>query len=208
MIFVYSILIFLAVVILLLIVLSLFLNIKVLINTIYTDNDRIISVKIALINDLVKFKFMIPLKPNRVKEEIEDLERKRDISILQQVDFFINLYSNAHTTIIRFLQSVQIYNMNYHIHFGTGNSALTGVSIGAAYSLIGIIENILKEFTILHKPPNIDITPNYYASILEATGKIRFSFSIRKAIYTAFLLFRVYRRTQKEFKETHPFETL
>lgn len=165
-------------------------------------------VKVSVLKNLLRYKFIIPLNPKEFKKELEHLEKKRDISILQQIDFFINLYSNAHTIIIRFLQSVQIYNLNYHVHFGVGNSALTGVSIGAAYSFIGVIENILEQYTILHKPPNIDITPNYYASTMEANGKIRFSFSIRKAVFTGFLFFRAYRKTRKEFQVTHPFESI
>ncbi|WP_218780425.1 DUF2953 domain-containing protein [Bacillus sp. EAC] len=158
--------------------------------------------------NLIKFTFNIPLKrPEEVKEDAKNLEKKRDLSVLQQIDFFINLYSNAHTIIIQFLKSVQIYNLTYHIHFGVGNSALTGISIGTVYSAIGIFENLLRKFTILHQPPNIDITPNYYASIMETSGKIRFSFSVRKAVFTGLLLLKAYLKTRKDFKATHPIET-
>lgn len=206
--YLYSFLIIIGILILTLILMILFIDLRVMSHTIYTNQERIMIVKISMLKNLLRYKFIIPLKPNEVKEELKHLEKKRDISIFQQIDFFINLYSNAHTIIIRFLQSVQIYNVNYHVHFGVGNSAITGVSIGAAYSMIGVIENILERFTILHKPPNIDITPNYYATIIEANGKIRFSFSIRKAVYTGFLMFLAYRKTRKEFQVTHPFESI
>lgn len=190
------------------ILLILFIDLRVMSHIIYTNQERIMIIKISMLKNLFRYKFIIPLKPNEVREEFEHLEKKRDISILQQINFFINLYSNAHTIIIRFLQSVQVYNVNCHVHFGVGNSAITGISIGAAYSMIGVIENILEQFTILHKPPNIDITPNYYATIFELNGKIRFSFSIRKALYTVFKIFLAYRKTRKEFQVTHPFESI
>jgi Protein of unknown function (DUF2953) len=181
---------------------------RVIIKTVYTKEERFMNVRISILKNLIRFTFTIPLKrPEEVREDVKELEKKRDLSVLQQVDFFINLYSNAHTTIINFLKTVQIYNLTYYIHFGAGNSALTGVSIGTAYSAIGIFENLLKKFTILHQPPTIDITPNYYASIMETTGKIRFSFSVRKAVFTGLLLLKAYLKTRKDFRATHPIET-
>ncbi|PEJ57892.1 hypothetical protein CN692_11265 [Bacillus sp. AFS002410] len=208
MLYIYSILIFIAFLVFLLILFVLFINMKVVINSVYTKEERFMNVKLSILKNLIHFNFTVPLKrPKEVKEDVSDLEKKRDISVFQQIDFFINLYSNGHTIITKFLRSVQIYNLTYHIHFGVGNSALTGISIGTAYSAIGILENLLSKFTVLHHPPTIDITPNYYTNIMETTGKIRFSFSVRKAVFAGLLFLKAYLKTRKEFKATHPIET-
>lgn len=208
MLYIYSILIFIAIVVLLLIIFVLFINMKVNILSVYTNEERFMNIKLSILNNLLHFTFTIPLKrPKEVKEDVSDLEKKRDLSVFQQIDFFINLYSNGHTIITKFLNTVQIYNLTYQIHFGVGNSALTGISIGTAYSAIGIFENLLKKFTILHQPPTIDITPNYYTSVVETKGKIRFSFSVRKAVFAGLLLLKAYLKTRKDFKATHPIET-
>ncbi len=181
---------------------------KVIIQSVYTNEERFLIVKLSILENLFHYTFTIPLKrPKEVKEDVSDLEKKRDLSVFQQVDFFINLYKNAHTIITKFLKTVQIYNFTFHIHFGVGNSALTGVSIGTAYSVIGIFENLLREYTVLHQLPSIDITPNYYTTVMETTGKIRFSFSVRKAVFTGLLLVKTYLKTRKDFKATHPIET-
>lgn len=142
-----------------------------------------------------------------MKEDLKDLERKRDLSVFQQIDFFINLYSNAHTIIIRFLETVQIYYLNCQVHIGIGSSVATGVSIGAAYGVTGIIENLIRKYTVLHKAPTFNITPDFTGTSLESTWKIRFSFSIRKTFLTAIKFLLAYRKTRHEFKITHPFES-
>jgi ABC-type uncharacterized transport system substrate-binding protein len=156
-------------------------TLKVRVHITYTGSHREMNIKFSIWKNLIQFKYNMPLEDEKVEVRFDKLTKiRRKYSVKEQLDLLINTYSQTHTSIKRFLKDIKISYVNVHLSIGTSNPALTGISSGFLYGLVGLVENLLEQFTTVLAKPIFVLSPNFNHKAIECESIIRFSVSLRK----------------------------
>ncbi len=137
-----------------------------------------------------KFKL---ITPTDIMNAIKDLQ-----DLLQHV-------IHLHTIIRRFLKGVSIHKLEWQTAFGLGDAALTGMFIGAAWSIKGGVIGILSQYMKLETNPNVTITPYFQNMFSHTKLTCMFSFRIGNAILAGFRIVKFWKGGRPSFRNAPSF---
>ncbi|WP_243386046.1 DUF2953 domain-containing protein [Bacillus kexueae] len=165
------------------------------------DNDHI-KIKFRTLIGLVRYTIDIPLiKVDKENQSIvlkekkgagsEGKQQSKDRTKISPQDILDSLHDvnelarhviGLHAIVRQFMRKVQIKRFEWHTHFGVGDAAHTGMLIGVAWSLKGLVLQCLTRYMKLTDSPRITVTPDFYRMVSNTSLQCMISFRLGHAI--------------------------
>lgn len=149
------------------------------------NHDDIINVRIILLKGLIDLKYEISYldlitkykEPSlMIKGKLEDkntgrdLKRKQDILKLEEIRniyYKVKKYKDTFTEIFKYIiKKIDFSSLRWSSKIGLGDAALTGITNGLVWIIIGTLLNIILNHKDI-KEMSINIYPDFNENILE-----------------------------------------
>ncbi|WP_052659448.1 DUF2953 domain-containing protein [Bacillus alveayuensis] len=139
-----------------------------------------------------KQKAQIIMKENKRKGKKTNFEQKKMKKITIQ-DIFDSLHNfkeiarhvvGLQKIIQRFFKHVNICSLEWHTYVGVGDAAKTGVVTGVAWSIKGLVLQLLTRYMKVKNHPHISITPDFQQPTSKITFNCMIYFRLGYAILT------------------------
>jgi hypothetical protein len=129
------------------------------------------------------------------KEILNTFENTKEL-IQHVVDF--------HRIIRKFLKKISIIKFEWHSNFGIGDAALTGMFVGAGWSLKGGILGLLSQYMRFKVRPTVTITPFFQQKFSHTKLTCMISFRIGYAILAGLRIVKFWKGGRPSFSPSDP----
>ncbi|MBM7660533.1 hypothetical protein JOC85_001305 [Bacillus mesophilus] len=115
-------------------------------------------------------------------------EKPKDVTSNELVNGFKNIKEiiehvvGLHKIVRAFLKKVTVHKLEWHSNLGLGDAALTGMLVGAGWTIKGSIIGVLSQYMILKTSPTVTITPFFQQTFSHTKLSCMLSFRIGNAI--------------------------
>ncbi|WP_456277995.1 DUF2953 domain-containing protein [Bacillus sp. AK128] len=110
-----------------------------------------------------------------------------------------------HRVVKAFLRTISIHKLEWHTNFGFGDAALTGMLVGAGWTIKGSIIGILSQYMLLKTNPTLSITPYFQQTFSHTKLTCMLSFRIGNAILAGLRIVKFWKGGLPSLKGGPPF---
>lgn len=154
----------------------------------YTQEEHILSVKVAI------YKLKIIKKRINLSEEIstpKNKEQRPKFDTFQaRLKHIFQQLKSLNDSANQLLAYIQIQQLNWQTNGGTGEAGTTGIASGGVWTIKGIIIGFLAEKAMLKCKPNLAVQPHFQLPFFQTKIDCIVSVRLGQAIYALFMMMR------------------
>lgn len=156
----------------------------------YTVDIPLIKVDKEDQNIVLKEKKSTGSEGNHETKDRKRISPKDIMDSLHDIEEIAKHVLGLHKIIRRFLRKVHIKRLEWHTYFGVGDAAHTGMLIGMAWSVKGVVLHCLTRYMKLESTPHLTITPDFYKAISNTSLQCMIYFRLGYAILAGIRLIK------------------
>lgn len=184
-----------------LVIIIFFSRLTITAHYVHNNQKNHLTVRIVALFGIVSKTFSIPGELQEktekvVKKQIEEMEQswfKKMKADAKMAKGFLHILNESKHTLRKFLKKTVVHELSWVSTIGTGDAALTGKLIGAAWSMKGIVQMLVYQFLTIRCHPRLDVTGFYNNKVISTEFNCIFSIRVGDAILTAVQILRYWK---------------
>ncbi|MFC3883238.1 DUF2953 domain-containing protein [Bacillus songklensis] len=195
-------------------------KLKIKLNLNHSQDNDFHQIKFSLWFGLIRYTYKIPVaKVDKdsstlvVKEEQQQGSRQKgrgeenqwkDYSIQDAMDAIQNAKEllkqvvGLQKIMKQFFSHISVERIRWNTMIGIGDAMYTGVAVGMAWSLKGLIISLISRYMRLKDPPIMQVIPSFQSPVSETRFQCMISFRIGHAIVTSLRILKRWKRFRKK----------
>jgi hypothetical protein len=209
-----------------LLLLIVFTKLTIIINYQHHNDDDELNVEFKIWFGLIQYKINVPLikidddspsvivkhhshlgeEPGgKVDHKVNQITKDKVLKSIEKARDFLQKVVRMQVIVRKFFQKISVKKFEWSSYIGVGDAAYTAIAAGALWTLKGSIVGFLSRFFKLTVMPQLAITPQFQAAVIQTHLLCIFQFRIGHAILAGLKLIKYWRGEQNRFTNKSTF---